>query len=453
MQKTQEARALAVGIDIGTTTVSAVVYDLLRKETVEAASHPHDSYVSSGERTEQSVACMLGTAESLLYRILASYEGVVSIGLTGQMHGIVYVNGEGEPLSSLINWQDKRADQILPDGKSTCDTIFDLTGVRVYAGYGLATHFYNLRAGEVPEGAVAFCSIMDLLAMRICGFRRPMTHASVAAGFGLFDVERGAFMSDKLSLLGVEESFLPRVTGESAVVGTCRGIPVSVAIGDNQASFLGSVKENGTTLLINVGTGSQVSAVGDYRETARDTEVRPFIEGKYLICGSALCGGYAYSMVERFFRSYVASAGTGDGPQYDTVNRLAAEAYARGEAMDVDVSFLGRRSDPTRRGAITGIGRENFTPGGLILGVLRGMCNELYELYASFGETRGKIVASGGAVRKNELLRTLLSERFGMEVSVYAAEEEAATGAALFSALAAGKIAYTDGFSDHIRYL
>ena len=41
----------------------------------------------------------------------------------------------------------------------------------------------------------------------------------------------------------------------------------------------------------------------------------------------------------------------------------------------------------------------------------------------------------------------------GMEVSVYAAEEEAATGAALFSALAAGKIAYTNGFTDYIRYL
>jgi ribulose kinase len=61
-------------------------------------------------------------------------------------------------------------------------------------------------------------------------------------------------------------------------------------------------------------------------------------------------------------------------------------------------------------------------------------------------------VASGGAVRKNSVLRMVLEDKFGMNVSISSVKEEAATGAALFAAYAMGKIAYKDGFSDYIKY-
>jgi sedoheptulokinase len=295
---------------------------------------------------------------------------------------------------------------------------------------------------------------MDLFAMRICGAKKIPTHASVAASFGLFDVEKGDFKRDKLAILGIDGTFLPQVTKASASVGTYRGVPVAVAIGDNQASVLGSVRDNRTDVLVNVGTGAQVSVVGDYRETSGDTEVRPFVEGKHLICGSALCGGFAYALTECFFRRYVAEAGLGDAPQYETMNRLAREAYERGETgLDVETSFLGRRSDPSRRGSITEIGPENFTPDALILGVLNGMSAELHGLYTSFGEPRLEMIASGGGIKRNDLLRRLLADRFGMEILIPEMGEEAATGAALFAALAVGKIQYKNGFLDYIRYV
>lgn len=444
---------IAIGIDIGTTTVSATAYDLTNRSQPEACAVPHRSYVRSEGRSEQAVSVILATAESLLDRMLEAYPHAVSIGITGQMHGIVYVDGAGCPVSELINWQDKRADEPLSGGESACEQILARTGCRIATGYGLATHYHGVQTGEIPSAAVGFCSIMDLFAMRLTGEVRPMTHTSVAASFGLFDVERGAFMTDAVRALGMDPAFLPRVTGESCVVGTYRGIPVAVAIGDNQASVLGSIRENGRSLLVNVGTGSQVSAVGGYRAVSGDVELRPFIEGRYLICGSALCGGFAYGMLERFFREYAASAGLAEASQYEVMNRLAAEAYGRGEeGLTVDTCFAGKRSDPDRRGAILGIDRQNFTPSALILGVLRGMCEELYGLYDAFGEARSHVVASGGGVKRNAILQRILADRFGMTVSLLDMEEEAAVGAALFSALAAGKLSYGDGFAEFIRY-
>lgn len=281
-----------------------------------------------------------------------------------------------------------------------------------------------------------------------------ITHISVAASFGLFDIRKGEFLLDKLSLLGIDDHLLPSVTAESQVIGMCKEIPVAVALGDNQASFLGSVGENQDSILVNIGTGSQISAMSEYREHISDIEIRPFIEGKYLACGSTLCGGSAYSMLESFFRSYMINAGMHDTSQYEIINQLAFDAYAKGEkTLDVDVSFFGKRSAPAKRGSIKNIDKENFTPSALVLGILRGMCNELYALYESFEKNKKNIIASGGAIRNIEILKTLIADRFGVPVYVNATNEEAATEAALYSAFVVGEINYNNGFSEYISFI
>ena len=448
---TRESGSFAVGIDIGTTTISAAVIDLEGHTQVEVFSIPHSSYVEDAISSEQSVAVIVDKAQSLLELICRSYRKITCIGVTGQMHGILYLNREGRAVSELINWQDKRADFCMEDGMSACQRIERLTGARIMTGYGIATHYYNLQKRLVPQDAVGFCSIMDYFVMRLCGMHAPITHASVAASFGLFDVRAGGFCFDRLATLGIDKTFLPVVTGESKSVGTWQGIPVSVAIGDNQASFLGSVKNNRESILVNIGTGSQISAVADPTVIGDGIEVRPLINGETLVCGAALCGGAAYAMLERFFGAYASACGGGEAPQYTVMNRLAKAAYEGGETpLSVDTSFCGTRTDPQRRGSVKDIELHNLTPSSLILGVIHGMCDELYALYRGIGERRLYAVASGGAVRRNETLRRVLADKFQMQVSLSTVKEEAATGAALFSAHTLGLIEYQNGFGDYV---
>ena len=436
----KDCGSLSVGIDIGTTTISATVYDVKNGTQLESYCVFHDSCVVSDVFFEQSANIIIDKANCLLDKILDTYKGVASIGVTGQMHGIVYIDCDGKHVSNLINWQDKRADKVLDDGKSVCQRIYEITKENIYAGYGIATHYYNVLFGTVPKEAVGFVSIMDLFAMKICALKNVVIHASVASSFGLFDLKKFDFMMDKLDLLGIDRGFLPKVTEKSVIIGEYREIPVSIPIGDNQASFLGSVGENNSSLLVNIGTGAQISAVNDYFEAKGDIELRPFIEGRYLVCGSSLCGGFAYSMLEGFFRSYYVSCNMPNEPQYEIINRLALDAYERGEeGLCVDTTFMGKRSNPNLRGSIKNIGKESFTPANLALGVLKGICNELYELYNEFPIMHTRIVASGGAIKKNQLLKTLIGERFQMELSEASVNEEASVGAALFSHLAISK--------------
>lgn len=133
---------------------------------------------------------------------------------------------------------------------------------------------------------------------------------------------------------------------------------------------------------------------------------------------------------------------------------MAEKAYASGEApLAVNTLFCGTRTDPRRRGSIENIELNNFTPSALVLGVINGMCDELYGLYSAASLKKSHIVASGGAVRKNDVLCRVLEDKFGINVSVSSVKEEAASGAALFSAYGIGRIEYKDGFADYIKYV
>lgn len=122
--------------------------------------------------------------------------------------------------------------------------------------------------------------------MKLAGGKTPVTHISNAAGLGFYSFETFDFDSSALEKIGCDRKMLPRVTAEPEVIGTdCGGIPVTVAIGDNQASFLGSVT-NKESVLVNIGTGSQVSVLTDKKSGFAAGEIRPFSKTENLLVGA-----------------------------------------------------------------------------------------------------------------------------------------------------------------------
>ena len=431
---------LALGIDLGTTSISAAVTDITAGTQLEffTVEHMADMECAHPAFHEQDARLICEKALTLIDSVMDKYPDIRAIGLTGQMHGIVYLDINGGILSNLINWQDKRGDIPTEEGPSHCEYMRRITGMHIATGYGLASHFYNLQNSLVPENAATFASIMDVLGMRLTGRRAPLIHNSVAASFGLFDNVTGAFVH--LDSLGITGISIPEVTDDYALLGTYRGAQVSVAIGDNQASILGSVKDIDSSVLINIGTGSQISMVTDALTATDAIEIRPLTKGRFIACASALCGGNAYALLERFFREY-----TSAGSQYDRLNSMLEKAYMSGiQPLAVDTSFMGKRHDPAAAGSITGITFENFTPAAMALGFINGMCRELYSHFE--GRMTGKkyVVASGNAVQKIPVFRSVAADMFGMPVMISENREEASLGAALFACVACGILKETE---------
>ena len=265
----------------------------------------------------------------------------------------------------------------------------------------------------------------------------------MAASWGCFDLQRQEFLYEALKHAGVDTSYLPEVRKGHFLIGKTRdGVPVMGSIGDNQASLFGSVRDLEDTVLLNVGTGSQISFVSEeFVECGGSVELRPCTENSYILVGASLCGGRAYAMLEQFYREV---SGTDSGAKmYSRMQEQAEdflEKYGKEAVWKVDTAFFGTRSDPSRRGMITGIGVENFHPGALTAGVICGILDELHEQYEQTCKLTGKkatrLAGSGNGIRRNPLMRKLAEEMFGMPMYVSEYEEEAACGAAL----CAGKV-------------
>jgi len=426
-----------LGLDIGTTTVSAVVVE--EGNVLASLTLKNGSFLPTDRPWEkiQDPDYIRRTALSAVEQLLRAHPDVARIGVTGQMHGIVYLNAEGRPVGPLYIWQDGRGDQKTENGETYAARLGRITGYSVATGYGLVTHYYNLQHGLVPEDAVVFSTIHDYIAMLLAGRTTPVTEAGDAASFGVFDVEKGCFDLAALEKAGIPADLLPALAAEPCI-GRYQGkIPVYVAIGDNQASFLGATGGKTDAMLINVGTGSQFSVYTPNYMNCPGLETRPFPGGGYLLVGASLCGGRAYALLESFLRE-TALAMTGTAPEscYDAMAALLAQGRPA-DVPAVTPLFQGTRQDPSLRGSITGLSTENLTPRHLVFAMLEGMTEELHAMYRSYRAAGGEdaaLIGSGNGLRKNIHLQNCFSQAFGQKLVMSQCNEEAATGAALFAA-------------------
>ena len=437
----------SVGIDIGTTSISAAVTDDGFGGMERSWTIANPGFLSPGHLWErlQGPEAIVASARRLLDEILDTTPQVKAIGLTGQMHGIIYVDGAGKALGPLMTWQDMRGLQPLTDGGDLCGNIRARYGIKTYPGYGLVTHLHNVDAHAVPGGARSLATIADYLGMRLTGSVKPLLHSSNAAGLGLYDLENHAWRRDILREYGEGGDLLPGIVNRFQPIGSYRGVPVAVAIGDNQASFLGSVRRSDEEILINMGTGGQVSLLCDRILEGEELETRPFNEDGYLAVGSSLCGGRAYALLARFFSACAEAFGSASADPYAVMAQFL-EHPREADPMTVRTTFDGTREHPEARGGIGNLSTGNFTPWGLTRGVLEGMAGELLERSETMSRAldvrHRRIIASGNGLRRNPALQQIAAEKFRMEVRLSPNTEEAACGAAMAGLVAVGRMSW-----------
>ena len=123
--------------------------------------------------------------------------------------------------------------------------------------------------------------------MRLTKVVKPRLHASDAVSIGIYDMDKNDFNRQVICSAGMDEAFFPEVLHGQELHGeTVSHIPVSIAIGDNQASFLGSAQSNTDCILVNIGTWSQISLfTGKYVKDS-PIVIRPYTRDGYLLVGS-----------------------------------------------------------------------------------------------------------------------------------------------------------------------
>lgn len=454
-------RECIMGVDFGTSKIAIVLACPRKNRILATASQDVDSYISfpDSRLKEQDVNRIFDAFNRCVEKVFIQREySVLSIGLAGQMHGILGVDSSGRAVTNFITWQDERGAVTLENGKTLIETMRERGGERpIASGYGIVSLFDWVRTGSVNK-IHKLCTIADYFGMLLTDRSLPLLDTTMADSIGSFNIETLSWDFDYISELGIKPDYFPDIVTPGSRAGVmgqnnvfnipCKAdIPVSVSLGDNQASFIGSVKEYYRTLLINIGTASQISfALKDIKERGvvfnidgYDVCIRPFIDG-YLVAGNALSGGASYRTLRDFFLKTGTELFGLESKEdiWDQMNRCAL-----GADMDTGFSvyplFAGRRSKPDERGRIEGISEDNFTPSNLIYGTLKGMIVVLREMIEQFPlQGIEYLVGSGNGIRKNQMLRDAASQVFHQDILVPRFAEEAGIGAALNGAVAAG---------------
>ncbi|MDY5015815.1 MAG: FGGY family carbohydrate kinase [Eubacteriales bacterium] len=410
---------MILGIDIGTTTVCAArVSDdgaFLGAQTLPGAP--------LGQNHTQDPAVLLDRVRTL-------YEqagDVRAVAVTGQMHGILCLDAQGNAQSPLYTWQNGFGN--LPRGAETyAEYVSRVTGRPAASGYGLVTWLYLAENGLLPENTACVCTIGDYAAMRLAGLARPRMHASNAASLGGFDLPSLDFDREAVRRLSLDPDLLPDVVPSLEPLSA----RVFCACGDNQASFRGSVTDPARELLINVGTGGQLSCLTPGYRTVPHCETRPYDGGQYLLVCSSLCGGRAWAVLERFFRDTLRAFGTElpDALVYEGMARLLEDAAP--SSLTADTRLCGSREEPSRTGSLTGLTPESFTPASLAAAFLEGIASEFLPAYDALRRVRdfSALALSGNAVRKNPALRDIFARLYRLPLAASPPPEEAASGAA-----------------------
>jgi len=458
---------ILIGLDIGTTKLCAVAFDAESGSMGGVEDAPNDAQLPcEPDAAEQDASAIIGKAVSLLARLVQDVRGksrsVDAIGVTGQMHGVVLADGEGVPVTPLVTWQDGRGNRpFAGTGHSYADELarrlgpaaVEASGCSPASGFGAVTLLRMAAENCLPRNVTAL-TMHDLVVRALCGVAA--TDPTDGASWGVFDVRHGnRWLPEARQAVGLRDDVgLPAIapTGSLAgsllpsvasAVGVAAGTPVAVAIGDNQASFFGSVPSVADSVLFNLGTGGQMSVAADTFQRATGLDTRPLVEGQWLMVGASLCGGRAYQILRDFFAAvgrdlFGASDTTG---LYAAMGALADASDEDCGGLCADTRFEGARVSPSLRGCVARISSSNLRPGNLARAVIVGMIEELVEFYRqaeSCGAAASVAAGSGNGLRRNAIARLELERRLGMRLRMPPHQEEAAVGAALTAGVASG---------------
>jgi len=418
------APSALVGLDIGTTGVKAVAIS----PTGEVLARAEEAYPLSLPRpgwAEQDPEDWWRASERALAALGVD---AASVGLTGQMHGLVLLDEHDAVLRPAILWNDQRTSAECEEIERVVglERLLELTGNRALTGFTAPKLLWVRRhEPEVWSRARHVLLPKDYVRLRLTGERA--IDAAEASGTLLFDVAARRWSDEVCEALAIPQAWLPPARESTELGGA----------GDQQAGAVGVGAVRPGVLSVALGTSGVVFApLERYRaEPAGRVHV------------------FCHALPETWEAMGVMLSAAGslrwlrDVAGGDYVHLTAeAERWVPGVEGLLFLPYLqGERTphaDPFARGAFVGLAL-NHDRGALVRAVLEGVAYGLrdsLELLRGLGVRAETARVSGGGARSDLWLKIVASV-LGIPLERTVVEEGAAYGAALLGAVAAGVFA------------
>ncbi len=466
--------ALFLGIDVGTTGTKCVVIDahgsILGDATAEhAVSYPRPTW------SEQDPHAWWTSTVAAVREALARSNAdcacsdcgqrVESIGLSGQMHGLVALDAAGEVVRPAILWNDSRSAEIcdrltLRDGGLA--TLLKTTGNRVFPGFQ-APKLLWMREHEPAAFARTTKALLpkDWLRYRLSG--EFMSEPSDASGTAVFDCARRCWSNEMLDILELDRSLFPDVA-ESTVLstrvsasaarelGVRAGIGIAGGAGDQAAAAIGSGVVAEGTVSCTIGTSGVVFAASNAWRATPHGELHAFchaVPNRWHLMGVMLSAGGSL----RWFRDTlapdtIALARQSGVDAYDILASRAQQVSIGSEGLVFLPYLTGERCpipDPAIRGGFAGLDvshTTNHLARAVFEGITAGLAGNV-DLMRALGVPVREVRLGGGGA-KSAFWRSMCADMFDAPVSLLASDASGALGVALLAAVGSGAFASVD---------
>lgn len=469
-----------IGIDVGTSSTKGIVID--QSGVIVSSTHvSHDFDRPHPGWAEQDPAVWWDASRRVLGQLTQAVGGdqVQAVGLSGQMHGSVFLDqtaidtaGLTEPVAirPALMWNDQRTGAQCEQIETLAGGVRSLVervGNAPLTGFTLPKILW-LKAHEPDAFArlAGVCMPKDFV--RLCLTGVLATDVGDAAGTLLLDVERRQWCDEVVRAVGLNRAILPSVLESGAVAGHVSawagretglkvGTPVVAGSGDNQCGGIGAGVVSSGRVAMTLGTSGVVFAHAPTCVRDLDATSPGRVHTMCSATGTAERAG-----VWTITGCMLSAAGSlewargvlAPGISFDDLMAEAREVPPGCDGLVFLPYLTGERCphpDPNARGGWIGLTRSH-TRAHLMRAVIEGVCfglADVFELVRSVVPDINEIRLGGGGAKSN-LWRQMLADVLGQELVSMSVEEGPAHGAALLAAVSAGAFATIEEACDAV---
>ncbi len=441
-----------LGIDIGTGGSRAVLINpdgkIIASSTVEHIAFASPEIGWAEQNPEDWRRASFEAVRKVLKSENVRAEEIGGIGLSGQMHGAVFLDENDKVLRPSIIWCDQRTEKQCREltEKIGAERLIELVSNPALPNFTLTKMLWvrenepeiwnKTRTVLLPKDYIRFCLTSD-----------KASDVSDASGTLLLDVQNRRWSSELLSAVEMSENLLPKVYESAEITGTISaecaaetglkvGTPVVAGAGDNAAGAIGMGIVSVGAVSATIGTSGVVFAVTDKPSIDLKGRIHTFchaVPNRWHVTGVTQAAGLSF----RWFRDNLAA-----NESYDDLVEGAKKIPSGADGLIWTPYLMGERTphvDSDVRASLIGLTAVH-TKSHIVRAILEGVAFSLRDAIEIFKEIKIPIenIRLGGGGAKSPLWRQIQADVYGQKVEIVEAEEGAAYGAALLAGVGGG---------------
>ncbi|MBR6785015.1 MAG: xylulokinase [Clostridia bacterium] len=450
-----------IGIDLGTSATKTVLFDsvgnILASASREYPLHqPHNGWAEQNPPDWYEAA--IETLKKVVSDSGVDAADIVSLGISGQMHGLVMLDENCNVLRPSILWCDQRTGKECDEltEKLGRETLIKITANPALTGFTASKILWvKNNEPEIFEKCRHILLPKDYLRFKLTG--EFATEVSDASGMQLLDVPNRKWSPVMIEACGIKEEYLakvyesPEITGYiNAETASLTGLSTATSVvggaGDNAAAAVGmGVVEEGKAFTT-IGTSGVVFAHTDNPVIDPEGRVHTFccaVPDAWHVMGVTQGAGLSMQWFKNNFcgEENTLAAESGKDVYYIT-DSMAAEIPVGAEKLLYLPYLMGERTphlDPDCRGVFFGLSAMH-TKAHFIRAILEGVTYSLYDCLLVLKEMNispeTMLLCGGGA--KSKLWKNMICNTFGLPVATSKSAEAPALGVAILAAVGAG---------------